>query len=87
MDLRIQITAQGVSLRAEMAAMRAELRGETAVQGAELRSGMAATRHELRGEILRLAEPVDDNRRHADIQVESIRDDVGAPFRVPERPR
>ena len=57
-------------------ALGLDLRGEVAAQGAELRSEMAAFRSELRGEIQRLAERVEDNRRHADIQFESIRDDI-----------
>jgi hypothetical protein len=59
----------GMELRAEMAAQGAELRSE-------LRSEMALLRSELRGEIQRLAQRVEDNRRHADIQVERIRDDI-----------
>jgi hypothetical protein len=64
-----RIDRLGMELRAEMAAQGAELRSE-------LRSEMAVLRSELRGEIQRLAERVEDNRRHADIQVESIRDDI-----------
>ena len=32
--------------------------------------------HGLRGEIQRVAERAEDNRRHADIQFESVRDDI-----------
>jgi hypothetical protein len=75
-DLRGEIATQGVSLRAEMAAQTAQLRAEMAAQGAELRSEMTGIRVDVRGEIQRLAERVEDNRRHADIQFESIRDDI-----------
>ena len=76
LDLRGEMVEQGVSLRAEMAAQTAELRSEMAAQAAELRSEMTAIKGELRGGIQQLAEPVEDNRRHADIQFGSIRDDI-----------
>jgi len=38
--------------------------------------GLRGEVYELRGEIQRVAECAEDNRRHADIQVESIRDDI-----------
>ena len=76
MDLRRDIAVQGKQLRAEMAAQTAELRSEMAAQTAEPRFEMTTFKGELRGEIQRLAERVEDNRRHADIQFESIRDDI-----------
>jgi hypothetical protein len=75
-SLRAEIAQQGAELRAGMAAQTAQLRAEMAAQGAELRSEMTGIRVDVRGEIQRLAERVEDNRRHADIQFESIRDDI-----------
>jgi hypothetical protein len=74
MDVDTSAAIEGLSNRIDRLGM--DLRAEMAAPGAELRSEMAVLRCELRGEIQRLAERVEDNRRHADIQVESIRDDI-----------
>ena len=71
-----RIGALGLDLRGEIATQGVSLRAEIAQQGAELRAEMAGIRVEVRGGIQRLAERVEDNRRHADIQFESIRDDI-----------
>ena len=75
-SLRAEIAAQGKQIRAEMAAQGQQLRDEMIAQGQQLRAEMAAIREELRGEIQQLAGRVEDNRRHTDIQFESIRDDI-----------
>jgi hypothetical protein len=74
MDVETSEAIDGLSNRIDGLGM--DLRGEMAAQTAELRSEMAAIREELRGDIRRLSERVEDNRRHADIQVERIRDDI-----------
>jgi len=62
-----------VSLRSEMVSMRDALRGEMVGTREELRVEMVGMRDELRSEFRAgLAE----NRRHAEILVESVRDDI-----------